>query len=147
MLDTAGLLGGLEKYAGNVIRKRSSSPKFQVHNMALIAAQSANTLKEILRSPYKWGRVVESSVGAHLMNTSLTEKFKLWYWRDGNDEIDFVIENKGKIIGLEVKSGSSRRTSGMAAFKKYYNPHKVVLVGNEGIPWEQFLSLNPVELF
>lgn len=36
--DTAGLLGGIEKFDRKAIRKRSSSPKFQVHNTALISA-------------------------------------------------------------------------------------------------------------
>ncbi|MCK9404480.1 MAG: AAA family ATPase [Chitinophagaceae bacterium] len=37
LLDTAGLLTGIEKYAGTILRKRASSPKFQVHNTALIS--------------------------------------------------------------------------------------------------------------
>lgn len=32
LLSDCGLLGGLEKYAGSVVRQRSSSPKFQVYN-------------------------------------------------------------------------------------------------------------------
>jgi len=47
LLDTAGLLAGLEKYSANAIRKKSSSPKFQVHNTALISAQKNDTFKEI----------------------------------------------------------------------------------------------------
>jgi predicted AAA+ superfamily ATPase len=39
LLSDCGLLGGLEKYAGSVIRKRSSSPKFQVYNNALLTVQ------------------------------------------------------------------------------------------------------------
>jgi predicted AAA+ superfamily ATPase len=39
LLDTAGLLAGIEKYAASIIRKRSSSPRFQVHNNALLSAQ------------------------------------------------------------------------------------------------------------
>ena len=72
LLDTAGLLGGLEKYAADVIRKRSSSPKFQVHNTALISAQRPESFLDISKDPVKWGRMVESAIGAHLMNYSLT---------------------------------------------------------------------------
>ena len=147
LLDTAGLLAGVEKYAPDVIRQRSSSPKFQVHNTALISAQRNELFKDALARPDEWGRMVESAIGAHLINHSLTENFNLHYWRERNDEVDFVIERKGKVIGLGVKSGAAGSTSGMTAFKKKFNPDKVLLIGNAGLPWQDFLRLNPVSLF
>jgi len=147
LLDTAGLLAGIEKYAPDVIRQRSSSPKFQVHNTALISAQRNDLFKDTLAKPDEWGRMVESAIGAHLINHSLTEKFNLHYWRERNEEVDFVIERKGKVIGLEVKSGAAGSTSGMTAFKNKFNPDKVLLIGNAGLPWQDFLKLNPASLF
>jgi len=91
--------------------------------------------------------MVESSIGAHLINYSLVEGFSVAYWRERNEEVDFVLENKGKVIGLEVKSGTTQSSSGISAFKKAFNPDKVLLIGNNGIPWQDFLKLNPVELF
>ncbi|MDR2938269.1 MAG: AAA family ATPase, partial [Prevotellaceae bacterium] len=41
LLSDSVLLGGLEKYAGNVIRRRASHPKFQVYNNALLNAQGS----------------------------------------------------------------------------------------------------------
>ena len=143
----AGLLSGIEKYAPDVIRQRSSSPKFQVHNTALISAQRAELFTGVTEKPDAWGRMVESAIGAHLINYSLTEKFKVYYWREKNDEVDFVIELKGKTIALEIKSGSAGNTSGMAAFKKKFDPYKILLVGNAGLPWQDFLLINPVNLF
>lgn len=147
LLNTAGLLAGIEKYSGNLIYKRSSSPKFQVHNTALISAQSGELFKEIQVRPDDWGRLVESSIGAHLINYSIIEGFTVSYWRERNEEVDFVLEKKGKVIGLEVKSGSTQSSSGISAFKKAFNPDKVLLVGKTGVPWQDFLKLNPVELF
>jgi len=147
LLDTAGLLAGIEKYAPDVVRQRSSSPKFQVHNTALISAQRNEPFKDILAKPDEWGRMVESAIGSHLINHSLTEKFNLHYWKERNDEVDFVIERKGKVIGLEVKSGAAGSTSGMTAFKNKFNPDKVLLIGNAGLPWQDFLKLNPTSLF
>ncbi len=147
LLDTAGLLAGVEKYAPDVIRQRSSSPKFQVHNTALISARRNDLFKDTLAKPDEWGRMVESAIGAHLINHSLTEKFNLHYWRERNDEVDFVMERKGKVIGLEVKSGTAGSTSGMTAFKNKFNPDKVLLIGNAGLPWQDFLGLNPGSLF
>ena len=58
LMDTAGLLGGIDKYAADVVRKRASSPKFQVHNTALISAQSNEFFEAIKNDPKEWGRMV-----------------------------------------------------------------------------------------
>ena len=147
LLDTAGLLAGIEKYAADVIRKRSSSPKFQVHNNALISAQRIEFFDEIVAKKEEWGRMVESSIGSHLINSGLVSNFKVYYWRHRNDEIDFVLEKRGKVIGLEVKTNSTKSTNGMNAFSKTYQPDKVLMIGNGGLPWQEFLKLNPNELF
>jgi len=140
LLDTAGLLTGIEKYANNTIRKRSSSPKFQVYNNALISAQSTDTFEMVQKDPAKWGRIVESAVGAHLLNQSLTEQFELSYWREGSAEVDFVLKKQDKIIAIEVKSSKAAITDGMRKFKTQFTPNKILLVGADGLPWEQFLK-------
>lgn len=147
LLDTAGLLAGLEKYAKDMIRKRASSPKFQVHNTALISAQRHEFINEILLRPEDWGRCVESTVGAHLINYTYAENINLYYWREGNDEIDYVIEKKGKTIGIEVKSGAGKQTSSVAVFQKKVKPEKILVVGDAGLPLEEFLRINPSQLF
>ena len=147
LLHTAGLLAGIEKFSGNLIYKRSSSPKFQVHNTALISAQRGELFEDIQIRPEEWGRLVESSIGAHLINYSFVEGFTVSYWRERNEEVDFVLEKKGKIIGLEIKSGNTQSSSGILAFKRTFKPDKVLLVGKSGIPWQDFLKINPVELF
>jgi predicted AAA+ superfamily ATPase len=147
LLDTAGLLAGIEKYTGEQLRQRSSSPKFQVHNTALLTAQQGDSLKEVMTKPDVWGRWVEAAIGAHLVNHQLSEGYAVHYWRNRNDEVDFVLEKKGKVIGLEVKSGATRKAPGMEAFKKQHNPDKVLLVGNSGVHWQAFLKMNPSQLF
>ena len=147
LLDAAGLLAGIEKYSGSKIRQRSSSPKFQVYNTALISAQQVDKITQILSKPEIWGHLVESSAGAHLLNHSRENNYNLFYWRHGNNEIDFVMEKSGKIIGLEVKSGVTQKASGMNAFKKEFNPHKTFLIGNSGILWQDFLKMDPNDLF
>jgi predicted AAA+ superfamily ATPase len=147
LLDAAGLLAGLEKYSANAIRKRSSSPKFQVHNTALMSAQRCELFREISAEPDGWGRMVESSIGSHLINHSITEGFTLHYWRENDNEIDFVIERNNKVVGLEIRGGAAQSASGMSAFQKKFSPDKVLLIGNSGLSWEIFLQTNPIELF
>jgi predicted AAA+ superfamily ATPase len=80
----------------------------------------------MISNPKEWGRVVESSIGAHLINYGITERFNVFYWREGNSKIDFVIEKKKGLIGLEVKSGGAkvipvvRLPEGLRARKSVY---------------------------
>jgi uncharacterized protein len=147
LLDTAGLLAGIEKYSTNTLRKKSSSPKFQVHNTALISAQRNEEFNNIITRPDLWGRMVESAIGAHLINHSLSDGFNLYYWRERDHEIDFVIKHKDMVIGLEVKSGAIGTASGMEEFKKQFNPDKIMLIGSQGLSVQNFLEMNPVHLF
>ena len=147
LLSDCGLLGGLDKYAGDIIRKRGSSPKFQVYNNALITSQANDTYEKAIINPELWGRLVESSVGTHLINHSISERYNLYYWREGNHEVDFILEKGDKVIGLEVKSGMKAENARMGVFAEKFHPEKVLLVGTSGIPYEEFLKINPRELF
>jgi len=147
LLDSAGLLAGIEKYSGSMVKQRSSSPKFIVRNTALISSRTDMTFKAVIKNTEKWGRLVESAVGAYLFNCEIASNYRLYYWRQGNDEIDFVLKRDKKIIGIEIQSWISHRKSGMDAFSMAFNPHKVILVGGKGIPWQEFLKINPEELF
>lgn len=91
LLDTAGLVAGIEKYAATIIRKRSSSPRFQVHNNALLSAQKNEYFNEIIHKPAEWGHIIESSVGAHLINNSISQDYLVYYWRERNNEVDFIL--------------------------------------------------------
>ena len=147
LLEAAGLLAGLEKYSTSSIRTRSGSPKFQVYNNALLNSQNPLTFKDVRNSPAEWGRVIESAVGAYLANESLKGSFSLYYWRDRNDEVDFVIERNGKLIGIEVKSTVLRNKRGMIAFNKKFNPLKTIIIDGKNLPWHEFIRLKPEEIF
>lgn len=147
LLSDCGLLGGLEKYAGSVVRQRSSSPKFQVYNNALLTSQDDETYSTAIVNPKLWGRLVESSVGSHLLNHSISERYNLYYWQERNNEVDFILEKGDKVIGLEVKSGVSADNRGMGIFNEKFHPDKMLLVGTGGIPYTEFLKINPKDIF
>jgi len=147
LLKEAGLLSGLEKYASNIIRKRASKPKFQVHNNALLSAGQSVTFDAICKNPKEWGRFAESAVGAHLINSGIKYNFNVYYWNDGGYEVDYVIEKGKSVVALEVKSGQDSVNKGLFLFNKEFRPQSLYLVGTDGIPFENFLSMNPVELF
>lgn len=147
LLATAGLVTGLEKYSGSIIHQRNTSPKFQVYNTALISAQSSGSFQEIMAKPAEWGRVVESVIGSHLINYSIRENYSVFYWRERNDEVDFILYKQNKAIAIEVKSAFLRNKTGMDAFVRRYNPSKVFLIDNNVFPWYEFLKVNPASLF
>lgn len=145
LLSAAGMLTGLPKYAGQAARQRGSSPKLQVLNTALVTAQSGLTPDEARADPEFWGRLVESAVGAHLANAAAAGVCELFYWRDNNREVDFVVKTGRAVTAIEVKSGRAPEAqAGLAAFAEAFKPRRTLLVGGDGIPVDQFL-LQPVE--
>ena len=140
LLSRVGLLAGLPNYHKSLHRRRASSPKLNVLNTAIMTAASGYSFNEARNDRSFWGRIVESAVGAHLFNTA-TSDTRVHYWRDGNDEVDFVLEQGPRVIAIEVKSGpKTSLTRGMDEFGRRYNPHKILRVGVDGIPLDEFLS-------
>ncbi|MDR0833453.1 MAG: AAA family ATPase [Candidatus Symbiothrix sp.] len=147
LLNDSGLLGGLEKYSGSAVNKRASSPKFQVYNNALLSLQLDTTFEKAQKEHDLWGRLFESTVGSHLLNNAIKSDYQLLYWHAGNYEIDFLMKKKEQMIGLEVKSGVCSENLGMSLFKGQYPDAKLLLVGTNGTPLDEFLKINPIELF
>jgi len=144
LLAGAGLLTGLAKFSGRAVRQKGSSPKLQVFNTALMSAQSGLSFEDAHEDREFRGRLVESSIGAHLANAAATGECELFYWRERNEEVDFVVRAGRAVTGIEVKSGRSRDIhSGLATFGKAFRPTRKLLVGGDGIPVEEFL-LQPV---
>jgi predicted AAA+ superfamily ATPase len=145
LLAAAGMVTGLQKFAGDRARRRASSPKLQVLNTALLTAQSGLLPGEARADAGFRGRLVESAVGAHLANAAAAGACELFYWRDGDREVDFVVRAGRRLVALEVKSGRRRgRVSGMEAFRAAFRPDRTLLVGGDGIPLESFLE-RPVD--
>jgi hypothetical protein len=145
LLAGAGMLTGLQKFAGSVARQRGSSPKLQVLNTALMTALSGLSPDEALAEPEFRGRLVESAVGAHLANAAAGGACELFYWRERNREVDFVARAGRLVVAIEVKSGRAPQSlPGLAAFADAFSPTRTLLVGGDGIPLEEFLS-SPVD--
>lgn len=147
VLDEADLLCGLQQYSPDKIRRYRSIPKFQVFNTALQSACQANTYSNIYIDRQRWGRWVESAVGAHLLNGSADGEYQVYYWRDGNDEMDFVLVRGEEVLGLEVKSGRRTAGNGMAAFKRRFPTAKTLVIGTGGLALDLFFRTSPEQLF
>nr|VFJ60147.1 MAG: hypothetical protein BECKDK2373C_GA0170839_107818 [Candidatus Kentron sp. DK] len=143
LLGGAWMLTGLGKFAGDVARRRSASPKLQALNTALVSAQSGVDFVATRRDGGRWGRLVETAVGAHLCNTA-PPGIEIGYWRERNREVDFVLRQGDKIALFEVKSDRSRSAlPGFDAFTKAFGPVPRLVIGTGGIPLDSFLSSDP----
>ena len=141
LLAAAGMVCGVQKFAGDAARSRGSSPKLQVFNTALMTAFTGLTLVEARADREFWGRLVESAVGAYLVNAAAAGECEVYYWRERNQEVDYVVQAGSRVIAIEVKSGRSPQTlPGMAAFAAAFKPKRTLLVGGDGIALDDFLA-------
>ncbi len=146
ILNQCSLLAALQKYAKDDARKYNSIPKYQVYNNALMTAYKGRTFEKDRIDPRVWGRWVESAVGAYLLSMAEELEYQLYYWREGTDEVDFVIVNGGECIAIEVKSGRRGMNSGLPKFVKAFHPKRSFVVGTSGVSLEDFLKSDLEEL-
>ena len=140
LLGQAGLLTGLQKYHVGATRRRASAPKFNVLNTALMSSATPYTFAQAQADRSYWGRLVESTIGAHLHNTAATHE-DISYWRESPHEVDFVISNALQLAAIGVKSSTtSGKLNGLSAFAAQHPAGKSLLVGAEGIALTEFLS-------
>jgi len=145
LLAGAGMVTGLQKYAGRAVRQRGSIPKLQVLNTALMTALSGASPSDAVHDREFRGRLVESAVGAHLANAAAAGACELFYWREANQEVDFVVRAGRTVVGIEVKSGRAPTAfAGLGAFSTAFKPSRTLIVGGDGIPLAEFLT-HPVD--
>ena len=147
LLDESGLLCGLQKFSIDMARRRASIPKLQVYNNALKMVYSPLTFEQVILNRKAWGRIFESAIGAYLVNQAFVHRFEVFYWRERDDEVDFVLRKKGAVVAIEVKSNAEKRTEGLDKFRKLFHPQTAFIVGDGGISAEDFFSMDLRKLF
>lgn len=147
LLDESGLLCGLQKFSIDMARRRASIPKLQVYNNALKMVYSPFTFEQAILDRKSWGRIFESGIGAYLVSQAFVHRFEIFYWRERDDEVDFILRKKGSIVAIEVKSNAEKRTEGLDKFRQLFKPQAAFIVGDGGINAEDFLSMDIRKLF
>lgn len=145
LLSQAGMMSGLQKYDPKMLREKSSSPRLMVHNTALMTVMFGRKRRQLRTDPVLHGRLVESAVGAYLINRSRAEGFTVNWWREGDDEVDFVIAIEDAVTAIEVQSGRPKSTKGMQRFVLENPGARELVIGSFDCPLESFL-LGEVEL-
>lgn len=147
LLNDSGLVTGLQKYAVDMARKRASVPKFQVYNNSLKNVYSNKRIDDALSDPRLWGRIYESAIGAHIVTNALIGNYEVYYWREGNMEVDYLIKKKNELVAIEVKSNDEMTNKGLEYVRDHFNCSNTLIVGPNGFPVETFLKMSPADLF
>lgn len=147
ILNQCNLLAGLQKYANDEARRYQSIPKYQVYNNALLTAFKGTSYEKDRIDPQIWGRWIESAVGAYLLGGAEDGGYSVYYWRERSDEVDFIIVRQGEVMALEVKSGRRGMNSGIPKFNNLFHPKRSLVIGTDGIPFEEFFHMRIEDLF
>ena len=146
LLGDAGVMSGLQKYDPKMLRQKASSPRLLVHDTALMTASFGRKRDSLLTDPDLRGRLVETAVGAYLVNLLYAGDVEVFWWREGDLEVDFVVTCEDAVCAIEVKSGRVKPTRGMAEFIVRNPEAHPLVVGSPECPLEAFLS-GEIELF
>lgn len=147
LLDESGLLCGLQKFSVDMARRRASIPKLQVYNNTLKMVYSPLSFEQAILDRKSWGRIFESGVGAYLVSQAFVHRFEVFYWREKDAEVDFILRKKGSVVAIEVKSNAEKRTEGLDKFRQLFKPQSAFIVGDGGISAEDFFSMDIQRLF
>lgn len=147
LLDESGLLCGLQKFSIDTARRKASIPKLQVYNSALKIVYSPFSFEQAILDRKVWGHIFESAIGAYLVSQAFIHRFEVFYWRERNDEVDFILRKKGSIVAIEVKSNAEKKTEGLDKFRQLFNPQSAFIVGDGGIGVEDFFLMDIRKLF
>lgn len=147
LLSEVGLVGGLQKFSRDRLRQKASSPKLQVFNTAFTTAQSHLSFKKTQKDTAAWKALLECSIGAHIINAALGTKIEVFYWKEGNKEVDFIVRKDEIVITITVRKPSKGiNLRGIEEFSRLYSPQQNLFVGEPGIPVDKFL-LTPLEFW
>ena len=136
VLGESKLLTGLPKYVMDASRKYRTIPKLQVFNNGLLTALSEGaTYEKVVTDPKRWGRWVESAVGCYLLDKADELEYTVYYWRENNEEVDFVVRRGKRLLAIKVKSGRRQGKS-----REQYHPQHTLMVGGDAMPVEQLFK-------
>lgn len=119
LYEGAFLVKVLEKYSAKKVLTKSSAPKILPLAPCLYYLEILDDYKS-----EELGRAFELIVGTQLVRTGES----LFYWREGSDEVDFVLKKGRKLYAIEVKSGRKKSPKGLMKFKEKFPEAKLVMI-------------------
>ena len=129
LLSSAYLLTTLQRWSTNKIRQRGSIPKLILRDNSLINSMIHPSGGEDLYNPLWRGRIIENAVGAALITLSEQNGGELFYWRERNEEVDYIFKIGKKIFAIEVKSDKPSKVKSLYHFLSNNENSKGIIIG------------------
>lgn len=106
-----------------IIKDVKKSPKLQLLDTGLVnlinGIENEILLSDEILDTYR-GKIAEHIIGQEILAKNYSPEASLSFWvrekRQSSAEIDFLVNSKGKIIPIEVKSGSSGKMKSLRMF-------------------------------
>lgn len=150
LLSKAFLVAPLEKWSGTKIKQKGSTPKVIILDNGIISSMHCSVFKASRHDKTFWGRLVENVIGAQLYFIANNLGGELFYWRERNNEVDYVLKLGNRITVIEVKSGDRQKyPSALGLFKKRYKDSRLLIISSstnrevdsvQNINLEEFLT-------
>ncbi len=117
LLEASFLFRPIHKYSGQ--KSKLSTPKILSMSQAISYALCPVELDH--------GYLFENLVGAELCK----HVEELFYWREGDYEVDFIVRLRKKLIAIEVKSGRTKHSQSLNVFNKRYPEIPVMIIDHD----------------
>lgn len=136
LLETSYLLHRLQPYSVNRTKRLVKAPRLFFCDTGLAAYLAGIETMEDLEKAGLTGAFLETLVFSDLLawRETLTRKPEVLYWRTvSGAEVDFVLEQDGKVIPLEVKAGGRPRAADIQHLRVFLDeygkssPHGILL--------------------
>ena len=132
ILETSYLVFLLRPHHRNFNKRLVKAPKLYFYDSGLLCWLLGITkLDHLITHPLR-GAIAESAIVAEMRKAAVNRGFPptLWYWRDNHGlEVDVVVEQGGRLLPIEIKSGHTVAKDATKALKRW-----TTLAGDEALP-------------
>jgi predicted AAA+ superfamily ATPase len=118
-LEQTFLVFRLTNYSGTEAGIQKLGRKVYFHDSAVRNAALQRGVAP-LGDPVEMGQLLENLVAASLHTLALHAGLRVHHWREGQDEVDLVLDHPTDPLAFEVGSSARHSTGGLVAFQQRY---------------------------
>lgn len=129
-LENAFLIARLPRWRGDREQVKDSAPKIVIRDNGLATSLLYPTLDSKLIDEAVLNRLKKNFVGAVLVTLVEQMNGKLYYFRDRDVEVDFILQFPGRLVAVQVVTGDIPKANhGLRIFKRRFPEAEMVTVG------------------